>query len=89
MKSIIYKLLFTCEKVSLLLEKKASAESISFLDNIRLKGHLAICKWCKAYDKKVTIIDDALVRISEKSHESIEEAELKDFKNQLIEKSFK
>lgn len=70
-----------------LIEKKTSSESIGVLNNIRLQGHLAICKWCRAYSKKVTIMDSAIARLSERSNETIEETEIQDFKNQLIEKT--
>lgn len=89
LENIIYKLLFTCEKATLLIEKKASGQSIGIINNLRLMGHLSICKWCRAYNKKVTIIEGALVRISEKSKDDIEEAEMNAFKNQLLETTLK
>lgn len=89
LESMIYKLVFTCEKASLLIEKKASGQAIGLLNNIRLQGHLSICKWCRAYNKKVALIDMALVRISKKSNVAIDVAEMDAFKNQLIEVTFK
>ncbi len=89
MKNIVYKLLFTCEEATLLMERKMSAESIGVIDNIRLRGHIAICRWCRAYSKKVTIIDAAITRLSERSNKEIEEAEIRDFQNQLIERTLK
>ncbi len=88
LENMMHKLVFSCEKATFLIEKKASAQPIGFLENIRLKGHLAICKWCRAYNKKVTIIDNAMMRISKKSNEKIVETEIMDFKNQLIKQTF-
>lgn len=85
LENMVYKLVFTCEKASLLIEKKASGQAIGLLNNIRLQGHLSICKWCRAYNKKVALIDMALVRISKKSNLDIEVAEMDAFKNQLLE----
>ena len=88
LEKMMHKLLLSCEKATFLIEKKASAQSIGILENIRLKGHLAICKWCRAYNKKVTIIDNAMMRISKKSNEKIEDIEINDFKNHLIKQTF-
>ena len=88
LENIAYKMVFTCEKATFLIEKKASAQSISIIENMRLKGHLAMCKWCRAYNKKVTIIDNAILRISKKPNEKMIETEIKDFKNYLIDKIF-
>lgn len=89
LENMAYKLLFTCEEATLLIEKKASGQTIGMIDSIRLKGHLIVCKWCRAYDKKVKIIDDALVRISSQAKDVVEESEIKEFKNQLIETTLK
>lgn len=89
LKNFMNKLFFTCEKATFLMEKKASDEPIGVINNIRLNGHIAICKWCNAYCKKVTIIDSALGRIAKNSNEAIEEADLNDFQNHLIEKMLK
>lgn len=87
LESIAHKIIFTCEKATLLIEKKASAEPISFLDDIRLKAHLSICKWCRAYNKKVRLIDNAMLRISKKENEEIGESEIKEFKQLLKDKT--
>ena len=83
LENIAYKIVFTCEKATLLIEKKASKEPISFLDNIRLMGHLAICKWCNAYSKKVALMDVAMLRISKKENEKMVESEIREFKQHL------
>ena len=85
---MMQKLLFSCEKATFLIEKKASAQSISIVENMRLKGHLAMCKFCRAYNKKVSIIDKAMVKISNKSSEQLKETEIKDFINHLKDKNF-
>lgn len=87
LENIAYKMFFTCEKATFLIEKKASAEPLSFLEDIRLKAHLAICKWCNAYNKKVAFIDVAMLRISNKENEKILESELAEFKQHLKDKT--
>ena len=89
LENIIHKMVFTCEKATFLIEKKASAEPISFLEDIRLKAHLAICKWCNAYNKKVALIDKAMLRISKKENKKIVESELTEFKQRLKDKTLK
>lgn len=87
LENIVHKLLFTCEKATFLIEKKASEEPISFLDNIRLKAHLATCKWCNAYNNKVAFIDAAMLRISKNEDEKIGESEIMEFKQYLKDKT--
>lgn len=88
LEKIAKKLFFSCEKATFLIEKKASGQTIRVIENIRLKGHLAMCKWCRAYEKKVTIIESAMLNISKKEEESIVDIELESFKIQLKEKMF-
>lgn len=86
LENIAHKMVFTCEKATFLIEKKASSQSISIMDNIRLKGHLAMCKWCRAYKKKVAFIDNSILRISSKTNNNIDETEINDFKSHLKDK---
>ena len=87
LENIAHKMIFTFEEATLLIEKKASDEPISFLENIRLKAHLAICKWCNAYNKKVAMIDNAMNRISKKETDKKEESEMTEFKQHLKDKT--
>jgi hypothetical protein len=83
MKHIMYKLLYTCEEATLLIEKRASAESLSLMERFRLRGHLAMCKWCNAYSKKVLLMDKAMGRISKKTIQNVQEIELVEFQKRL------
>ncbi len=85
LENIIHKLFYTCKEATYLIEKKASEQHLSTIESIRLKGHLAICKLCKAYEKKVKIIDQAMIRISEKSNYSLTEPEISEFNISLKE----
>ncbi len=80
LENIIHKLIYTCERATYLIEKKASARGLSPVGNIRLKAHLAMCKLCKAYEKKVTLIDKSMIRISKKPKDSLRDSELAEFK---------
>lgn len=85
LENIIHKLIYTCEEANSLIEIKVSGHPLSTLERIRLKGHLAVCKWCKSYEKKVKIIDQAMKRISEKPKDNLLNSEIKEFKNSLKE----
>ena len=87
LEKMMHKLFYSCEMATYLIEKKASDQPISFLENLRLKVHLAMCKFCRAYNDKVCIIDMALANISKNPSEKINENELSDFINQLKDKN--
>lgn len=86
LKNIVHKLIYTCEEATYLIEKKASDKPLGILENIRLKSHLAICKFCKAYEKKVNILDQAMIRIHKSSNNSLMESEIRELKNKLKKK---
>ena len=83
LENIVHKLVYTCEEATYLLEKKASAQALSTLETIRLKSHLAICKFCRAYEKKVHAIDQAMIRISKKPVDILKDSEIAEFKKRL------
>lgn len=59
--TIIHKLFLTCQETTLLLEVKNNLP-LSFIENIRLKIHLYICKNCETYQQNIKIIDKILER---------------------------
>lgn len=84
--NIAQKMFYSCEKASLLIEKKVSKQSISIMENIRLKGHLSMCKFCRAYNRKVTLIDKVMLNVSKKENSKFEDSEIVNFKNYLKDK---
>lgn len=92
MKKIILKiehfLVFSCSEATLRIEKNLNGE-ISLLESLRLKGHLAVCKWCRSYSQKSILIHRSLHKIfdteSEKSSsQPIDKERLKaDIENKL------
>ncbi|EKB61385.1 hypothetical protein [Bergeyella zoohelcum] len=75
-----------CSEISMLIEKK-NANQITFLEKIRLKAHVNICKMCRAYQKKVTLIDQLLSKhTNDEKKEGFEEIEIQDFKQRMKEK---
>lgn len=79
-------LFLPCSQATLLMEKR-NAQNISGKESFKLSLHLAICKWCRAYEEKLKLLDDILKRkvFSDKNIE-IKETEIQDFKNKLVEK---
>ena len=60
-KKIIHKLALKCEDATLLMEMKNS-NKISSSQDLLLKTHLAICKYCRNYQKKALVIDRLLLQ---------------------------
>lgn len=72
-----------CSEATLYLEK-LKAGHISVWENWRLNGHLMICKWCRAYEKRVTILDNLLKnKINNPINTNFKDSEIQDFKNKL------
>lgn len=86
LKRFIHILVLPCSKATLLLEKR-NANSISPKENWRLSMHLKICKWCKAYEKKLKILDDILkTKIFQEKNVKINNSEIQGFKDRMIKK---
>ena len=67
--------------------EKRNAETISPKENWKLSLHLKICKWCRAYQQKLEILDDILRRkLSQAENNKINESDLQGFKNKMFEK---
>jgi len=77
---VIHWALMSCEEATLHLEKQQAGE-ISWLQNLRLRSHLKICKWCRSYNQKRIAIDHALKKIMERtSTHALRESDIHDFK---------
>lgn len=75
-----------CSKATFIIEKKAEG-SISRKENFQLHIHLAICKWCSAYNKKVELLNKILKNSFGKfSKEKIKNIDIQKFKENLIKK---
>lgn len=85
-KHFLHFLFLPCSEATLLMEKK-SAGTIMQKENLQLSAHLMICKWCRAYNKKLEMLDQ-LLKKSLKKEEKIEfnDSDIQEFKNNLIEK---
>lgn len=82
---IIHFLLMPCSEATLYLEKQKAGQ-ISLWQNWRLKGHLIICKWCRAYNKKIELLDSVLKnKIKASINANFKESEIQDFKNRIKE----
>lgn len=67
--------------------EKRNAETISPKENWKLSLHLKICKWCRAYQQKLKILDDILKRrLSQAEENAVNESDIQGFKNKLFEK---
>lgn len=75
-----------CSTATLLMEKR-NAKNISQKENWQLSIHLKICKWCKAYEEKLKILDALLKkRLSKEDENILNESEIQDFKNKILKK---
>lgn len=86
LRKLIHILFLPCSEATLLMEKR-NAETISSRENWKLSLHLKICKWCRAYKKKLDILDDILKKaLAKKEEDKINDSEIQSFKNKMIEK---
>ncbi len=80
---IIHKLVFTCQKATLLMELKEGKE-ISFFQNIRLQLHLLICNYCRIYKKKKLFISQFFEKNkSGNPKKEIEDSKIEELKNKI------
>lgn len=86
LKKFIHILFLPCSEATLLMEKR-NANSISRKENWRLSMHLKICKWCKAYEKKLKILDDILKRkLFQDKKTEINKSDVQYFKDRVMDK---
>jgi len=86
LRKFIHLLFLPCSEATLLMEKQ-NAETISKKESRRLILHLKICKWCRAYQQKLKILDDILKRrCSDKKENTINSSDIQDFKNKIVER---
>ncbi len=72
-----------CREATLLMEKR-KAGAISSQENWKLSVHLQICKWCKAYEKKLNILDEILEkRFKKEEEQEINDIDIQGFKEKL------
>lgn len=58
---LIHIIIMPCSHVPLQIEQQRAGE-LPFVKRMRLRAHLAVCKWCAAYAKKVEMIDGLLTK---------------------------
>ncbi|MDG4653349.1 hypothetical protein [Chryseobacterium arthrosphaerae] len=84
-KKILHILFLPCSEATLLMEKR-NAGLISAGENRKLNLHIMICKWCKAYNEKLNLLDKLFEKTFSQQKTEINESEIQDFKNKMIEK---
>ncbi|GEM65462.1 hypothetical protein SF1_34440 [Sphingobacterium faecium NBRC 15299] len=86
LKRMIHFLLLPCSQTTLLIEMQQSGQ-LSFIQKLRLKLHLAICKWCRAYQKKSAYLDKILLKnIHKENIEIINDFDIEQLKGKIREK---
>ncbi|AZA50997.1 hypothetical protein EG346_23710 [Chryseobacterium carnipullorum] len=86
LRKLIHILFLPCSKATMLMEKR-NAQLISRKEDWQLSMHLKICKWCRAYEEKLKILDDILKRkLSQKEKNEINTSDIQEFKNKVLEK---
>ncbi|UYW00958.1 hypothetical protein K5I29_10690 [Flavobacterium agricola] len=87
--NILHKLFLSCNQATLRMERD-TANQLSTLQKIRLKSHLALCKNCKTYHKKVLIMDAQLQKVNLSQNQSTQtelEALKQKVKKSILEKN--
>lgn len=84
-RKILHILFLPCSEATLLMEKR-NAQTISAKESRRLNLHIAICKWCKAYNEKMKLLDKIFRQTFHEKNTEINESEIQDFKNKMIDK---
>lgn len=86
LKKIIHLFFLSCSKATLLMEKR-NAKNISPKENWQLSVHVMICKWCKAYQEKVEILDSILKKkwFGEEDAD-VNTTEIQNFKDKVFRK---
>ncbi len=80
---IIHFIIMSCSQATLLVEKQFYNE-LSWLQKIRLKAHLKMCKCCNSYFSKAKKIDNILKRsIQDTPAKFFQNNEIEDFKDRL------
>lgn len=83
--SFLKNLKLTCCEATLLLEQK-NAHILSFRKKIQLNFHLLICKYCAAYNKKLTYIEKFISPKTAEKNIPINDNELNEFKDKINKK---
>jgi hypothetical protein len=85
-KRLIHILFMPCRQATLLIEKR-NADSITSFQKIRLNAHLMICKWCRAYNRKINVMEDLMRKIfTQDAPDKFNNIDLQTFKDKLKEK---
>lgn len=86
LRKLIHILFLPCSKATMLMEKR-NAKAISRKEDWQLSMHLKICKWCRAYEEKLKILDDILKRkLSRNEKTEINDIDIQNFKSKVLEK---
>ncbi|WP_345989826.1 hypothetical protein AAEU33_19695 [Chryseobacterium sp. Chry.R1] len=86
LEKLIHLIFLPCSVATLLMEKK-NAGSISPEEDRKLTMHLKICKWCRAYQKKLAILDEIMKKtFIKKESDEINDSDIQGFKDDMIKK---
>ncbi|WP_228379137.1 hypothetical protein [Chryseobacterium piperi] len=67
--------------------EKRNSGALSPKESWQLSMHLKICKWCKAYEKKLKILDEILKRtLIQEEKNKIDTTDIQNFKDEMIRK---
>ncbi|MDT8410838.1 MAG: hypothetical protein RQ875_00125 [Vicingaceae bacterium] len=59
----------SCKKATEMVEQE-KIESLSFVDKVKLKLHLSVCKACQGYQKQSQLIDSFFSRENHELHDN-------------------
>lgn len=79
-KKLLHLIVLPCSTATYLMEKRIFS-SLSHKEKIQLRLHILLCKWCRAYDKKIAIIHAALSKIHTKVIGNCSDLQQSDFES--------
>ncbi|MBD3906207.1 hypothetical protein NAL32_16270 [Chryseobacterium sp. Ch-15] len=86
LKKIMHIFFLPCSTATLLMEKR-NANNISSKENWQLSMHVMMCKWCKAYEEKLKILDSILKKKWFREEKTdLNDADIQKFKDRMFEK---
>jgi len=85
MKNIMNKMMLSCDKATILMEKRLDTE-LSLMEKLNLSFHTSMCSGCRNYKKQSRIIHDLLRSGSGKAMDNIQEHIIARLKLDIINK---
>lgn len=87
-KNILHLFVLSCKKATFLIEKQLHTQ-ISPMENLQLRTHLSLCKYCTAYKHKALFLDKLIERSASENSHLFSQQEVDDLKDKISDAKFK